>query len=186
MPLLRCTVLCWVVTGCTDGIIDYETGEDIPYTSSYTYTRPNTTSYTRPNTSSYTQPNTSSYTRPNTNSYTRPNTSSYTRPNTSSYAPSNTRIEVYKTLIQACKERMVLENRRAEFNIENVTYKQIATEFRKFSLVQHPDKGGNEEIFKAGNGTWTDLKKELLGDKLIEQDLKTKGALLTYLETYLE
>jgi hypothetical protein len=33
-------VLCWIATGCTDGIIDYETGGDSPYT--YFYTPPKT------------------------------------------------------------------------------------------------------------------------------------------------
>ena len=80
---------------------------------------------------------------------------------------------------------MVLENRRASFNIENVTYKEIEKEYKRFSLKCHPDKGGDAEIFKAGNETWTDLKNKLVNDSIGLEDLKiVEEALLTHLATH--
>ncbi len=89
---------------------------------------------------------------------------------------------------------MVLEDRKASFDIETVTYKDIKQAYKQFSRQYHPDKYSGKnldeqkeaaETFKTGIEPWTDLKNKLEGEGISLEDLKgVTEALLTYLETH--
>jgi hypothetical protein len=97
------------------------------------------------------------------------------------------RAEKYRKLIQACKEKMVLEKRRASFDITTATYKNLYEEHRKFALKMHSDKnqGVSNEKFTTGREAWEALNNELTSDGYSTKNLKkvTQG-LLEYLQTH--
>jgi hypothetical protein len=97
------------------------------------------------------------------------------------------RAETCRRLIQACKENMVLEERRASFDITKTTYKNLDREYKKFSLKAHPDKKGvsNSEKFAVGAGAWQNLNDKLISYGYSPEDLKkvTQG-LFEYLQTH--
>jgi hypothetical protein len=79
-------------------------------------------------------------------------------------AKEEERIATYKTLLQEYKKHIVPGEEQASFDVEEKTYKELEKEYRRFALTQHPDKGGDEEKFKAGKEAWEKLKEKLQED----------------------